>query len=253
MRMETFLQQVAHDLYQKTGGDFTDVAVVFPNKRAGLFFDEYLAKEADRPLWSPSYVSISELFRQSSDWTVGDPVKLVCDLYKIFREVTGSKETLDEFYFWGEMLIGDFDDADKNLVDTKALFSNLKDLNALMDDYDFLEEGQKEAISQFFKNFSINQVTELKQRFISLWDVLGDIYTQYRALLAGQKLAYEGMLYRRVIDELEIEHLSYKKYVFVGFNVLNKVEHRLFEKLNAAGKVWFYWDYDVFYLNKTPH
>ena len=253
MRMETFLQQVAHDLYQKTGGDFTDVAVVFPNKRAGLFFDEYLAKEADRPLWSPSYVSISELFRQSSDWTVGGPVKLVCDLYKIFREVTGSKETLDEFYFWGEMLIGDFDDADKNLVDTKALFSNLKDLNALMDDYDFLEEGQKEAISQFFKNFSINQVTELKQRFISLWDVLGDIYTQYRALLASQKLAYEGMLYRRVIDELDIEQLSYKKYVFVGFNVLNKVEHRLFEKLNAAGKAWFYWDYDVFYLNKTPH
>ena len=103
--MDTFLKLVAHDLYQKTGGDFTKVAVVFPNKRASLFFNEYLARESQRPLWSPAYVSISELFRQFSQWETGDPVKLVCDLYKVFVEATGSKETLDEFYFWGEMLL----------------------------------------------------------------------------------------------------------------------------------------------------
>lgn len=251
--METFLKQVAHDLYKKTEGDFTKVAIVFPNKRASLFFNEYLAQESDRPIWSPTYVSISELFRQSSELTIADPIKLVCDLYKVFQKATGSKETLDDFYFWGEMLIADFDDADKNMADTKALFSNLKDLNELMDNYDFLEEGQKEALSQFFHNFSIDQVTELKRRFISLWDVLGDIYTEYKAQLESQSIAYEGMLYRQVIEQLDVEALPYHTYVFVGFNVLNKVEHTLFKKLNEAGKALFYWDYDTFYLNKTPH
>jgi len=251
--METFLKQVAHDLYNKTEGNFTKVAIVFPNKRASLFFNEYLAQESDRPIWSPTYVSISELFRQSSDLSIADPIKLVCDLYKVFQKATGSKETLDDFYFWGEMLIADFDDADKNMVDTHALFSNLKDLNELMDNYDFLEEGQKEALSQFFHNFSINQVTELKQRFISMWNVLGDIYAEYKALLESQSIAYEGMLYRQVIEQLDVEALPYNKYIFVGFNVLNKVEHTLFKKLNEAGKAMFYWDYDTFYLNKTPH
>lgn len=251
--METFLKQVAHDLYNKTEGNFTKVAIVFPNKRASLFFNEYLAQESDRPIWSPTYVSISELFRQSSDLSIADPIKLVCDLYKVFQKATGSKETLDDFYFWGEMLIADFDDADKNMADTYALFSNLKDLNELMDNYDFLEEGQKEALSQFFHNFSINQVTELKQRFISMWNVLGDIYTEYKALLESQSIAYEGMLYRQVIEQLDVEALPYHKYIFVGFNVLNKVEHTLFKKLNEAGKAMFYWDYDTFYLNKTPH
>lgn len=251
--METFLKQVAHDLYNKTEGNFTKVAIVFPNKRASLFFNEYLAQESDRPIWSPTYVSISELFRQSSDLSIADPIKLVCDLYKVFQKATGSKETLDDFYFWGEMLLADFDDADKNMADTHALFSNLKDLNELMDNYDFLEEGQKEALSQFFHNFSINQVTELKQRFISMWNVLGDIYTEYKALLESQSIAYEGMLYRQVIEQLDVEALPYNKYIFVGFNVLNKVEHTLFKKLNEAGKAMFYWDYDTFYLNKTPH
>ena len=251
--METFLKQVAHDLYNKTEGNFTKVAIVFPNKRASLFFNEYLAQESDRPIWSPTYVSISELFRQSSDLSIADPIKLVCDLYKVFQKATGSKETLDDFYFWGEMLIADFDDADKNMADTRALFSNLKDLNELMDNYDFLEEGQKEALSQFFHNFSINQVTELKQRFISMWNVLGDIYAEYKALLESQSIAYEGMLYRQVIEQLDVEALPYNKYIFVGFNVLNKVEHTLFKKLNEAGKAMFYWDYDTFYLNKTPH
>lgn len=251
--METFLKQVAHDLYNKTEGNFTKVAIVFPNKRASLFFNEYLAQESDRPIWSPTYVSISELFRQSSDLSIADPIKLVCNLYKVFQKATGNKETLDDFYFWGEMLIADFDDADKNMADTHALFSNLKDLNELMDNYDFLEEGQKEALSQFFHNFSINQVTELKQRFISMWNVLGDIYTEYKALLESQSIAYEGMLYRQVIEQLDVEALPYNKYIFVGFNVLNKVEHTLFKKLNEAGKAMFYWDYDTFYLNKTPH
>ena len=251
--MDTFLQQVAKDLYHKTEGNLADVAVVFPNKRASLFFNEYLAAEAGHPIWSPSYLSISELFRNASDLQTGDPVKLVCDLYKIFCEATGSKESLDEFYFWGEMLIADFDDADKNMVDTDTLFSNLKDLNEITESYDFLEEGQKEAISQFFHNFSITQTTELKKRFTSLWNTLGDIYTRFKKTLSKQRIAYEGMLYRDVITHFDAEQYPYRTYVFVGFNVLNKVEHTLFRKLQKEGKAMFYWDYDRFYLERNPH
>ena len=86
-----------------------------------------------------------------------------------------------------------------------------------------------------------------------MWNVLGDIYAEYKALLESQSIAYEGMLYRQVIEQLDVEALPYNKYIFVGFNVLNKVEHTLFKKLNEAGKAMFYWDYDTFYLNKTPH
>lgn len=249
--MESFLKLVAADLYKHTKGNLAHTAVVFPNKRAGLFFNEYLAQESDSPIWSPAYVSISELFRSLSPWEVGDPVKLVCELYKIFRRETQSTETLDDFYFWGEMLISDFDDADKNKVDTDKLFSNLQDLRNIMDDYTFIDDEQEEAIRQFFQNFSIERRTALKERFISLWDVLGNIYKGFRESLASQNIAYEGMMYRHVIEHLDVDKLPYEKYVFVGFNVLNKVEHTLFTQLKDVGKAVFYWDYDEFYMKEN--
>ena len=250
--MQTFLQLVAQDLYQKIGNDLSRVAIVFPNKRASLFFNEYLAMQSDRPIWSPAYVSISELFRQLSPWKSGDPIRLVCELYKVFREETRSEETLDDFYFWGELLISDFDDVDKNLVDADRLFSNLQDLKNIMDDYDFLDSEQEEAIRQFFQNFSIERRTQLKEKFISLWDKLGDIYHHYRHNLAELGIAYEGMMYRYVMEELQPDKLKYEHYVFVGFNVLNKVETKFFERLREAGKALFYWDYDIFYT-RLPH
>jgi len=249
--MESFLELVAADLYKHTEGNLAHTAVVFPNKRAGLFFNEYLAQESDSPIWSPAYVSISELFRSLSPWEVGDPVKLVCELYKIFRRETQSTETLDDFYFWGEMLISDFDDADKNRVDTDKLFSNLQDLRNIMDDYTFIDDEQEEAIRQFFQNFSIERRTALKERFISLWNVLGNIYKGFRESLASQNIAYEGMMYRHVIEHLDVDKLPYEKYIFVGFNVLNKVEHTLFTQLKDAGKAVFYWDYDEFYMKEN--
>lgn len=249
--MESFLKLVAADLYKHTEGNLAHTAVVFPNKRAGLFFNEYLAQESDSPIWSPAYVSISELFRSLSPWEMGDPVKLVCELYKIFRRETQSTETLDDFYFWGEMLISDFDDADKNRVDTDKLFSNLQDLRNIMDDYTFIDDEQEEAIRQFFQNFSIERRTALKERFISLWNVLGNIYKGFRESLASQNIAYEGMMYRHVIEHLDVDKLPYEKYIFVGFNVLNKVEHTLFTQLKDAGKAVFYWDYDEFYMKEN--
>ena len=248
--MQPFLQLVAHDLYTKIGNDLSRTVLVFPNKRANLFFNEYLAEESDQPIWSPAAMSISDLLQKLSVQKAGDPIRLVCELYKVFKEETGSRETLDDFYFWAELLISDFDDVDKNMVDADKLFSNLQDLKNLMDDYEFLDEEQEEAIRQFFQNFSIERRTELKEKFISLWDKLGIIYHRYRENLAELSIAYEGMLYRNVIEQLDTDRLKYDKYVFVGFNVLNKVEKEFFQKLQKAGKAMFYWDYDLFYTQR---
>lgn len=246
--METFLQIVAQDLYSKIGKDLSRVAVVFPNKRAGLFFNEYLAAESDRPIWSPAYLSISELMQSLSPLRLADPARLICELYPIFCRETKSEESLDDFYFWGELLISDFDDVDKNLVDAGKLFRNLRELKDIMDDFEFLDKEQEEAIQQFFLNFSIERHTELKQKFISMWDALENIYNAFCQQLSNGGIAYEGMLYRHAIEQLEVNKLPYDKYVFVGFNVLNEVETKLFTTLHQAGKALFYWDYDTFYL-----
>ena len=251
--MESFLKLTANDLWQRTAGDMTSVTIVFPNKRAALFFNEHLARQTDRPTWTPSYMTISELFRSLTQLKTGDPIKLVSDLYKVYTSVTGSNESLDSFYFWGEILISDFDDADKNLVDTSVLFRNLKDLGELSADYSFLDEEQREAIRQFFHGYNAGGDTELKSKFSALWNSLGEIYEGFKSLLLKQEIAYEGMIYRQAIENLAPESMPSKIYAFVGFNVLNKVEQRLFSLLEKAGKALFYWDYDVFYLKRSPH
>ena len=244
--MTTFLEIVAHDLYQKIGTDLSRTAVVFPNKRASLFFSEYLARQASTPVWSPAYTSIQELFTSLSPWEMGDPIRLVCELYKVYREETQSDESLDDFYYWGELLISDFDDVDKNMADATQLFSNLNDLKDL-NDLSFLTDEQQAAIRQFFSNFSIEKTSELKQRFIGVWNKLGAIYQHLRKNLAHLGIAYEGMLYRDVIERLDVNKLPYDHLAFVGFNVLNQVETNLFDRLQEAGKAIFYWDFDTSY------
>ncbi len=249
--MNTFLELVAKDIYNKIGTDLSEVAVIFPNKRASLFFNEYLANQNNAPIWAPTYLSISELFQQLSSLSLGDPIRLVCELHKVFCSVTKSEESLSDFYFWGELLISDFDDVDKNLVDAKQLFANLKDLKALMDNHDFLDEEQEKAIQQFFKTFSAEKQTELKKRFLSLWDCLSTIYHDFKKNIKNLGIAYEGMLYREALEQMKATDLPYKKFVFVGFNVLNEVEKKLFQLLKDKGMALFYWDYDIFYTDST--
>ncbi|MCE2617581.1 PD-(D/E)XK nuclease family protein [Phocaeicola oris] len=246
--METFLKQVATDLYKRTKGNLAHTAVIFPNKRASLFFNEYLAKQSDNPIWSPTYLSISELFQSMSKLKLCDRIELVCILYKVYKEVTGSDETLDDFYFWGELMISDFDDVDKNLVDAKRLFANIEDLANLTTDYSYLSEEQIDAINKFFKDFSIEKETILKKQFKAIWNSLNAIYEEFNKALKEDGLAYEGMLYREVMNKLQTE--KYDHYIFIGFNVLNKVEHQLFETFYQSGKAIFYWDYDTYYVPK---
>jgi CRISPR/Cas system-associated exonuclease Cas4 (RecB family) len=238
--MSSFLEHVAADLLNRYGTNLAKVAVVFPNKRASLFLNEHLARLSGKPLWSPTYITISDLFRSHSQWKVADPILLVCELHKCFIEATGMDETLDHFYGWGQLLLADFDDLDKNMGPADQVFKNLRDIHEL-DDISYLTEEQREIIKRFFSNFSEDHNSELKQRFLRLWSRIGTIYHSYNERLASQQLCYEGALYRQVVENPDIE-FRYDTYAFVGFNHLQKVEKTLFRRLEQAGKAIFYQD-----------
>ena len=243
---KTFLEYVAEDIIGKYGTDLSRIAVVFPNKRAALFLNEHLARIAGQPVWSPAYITISDLFRQHTDLKPADPIKLICDIHKSFTKCTGISETLDHFYGWGQLLLADFDDIDKNMADADSIFCNLKDIHEL-DDISYLDDEQKEMLKRFFANFSDDIESELKKRFLSLWSHFGDIYHDYNRRLTEQGIGYEGAIYRKVASE-ETLHLKYDKYLFVGFNLIQKVERVLFSRLMKEGKAKFYWDFDEYYM-----
>ena len=243
---KTFLEYVAEDIISKYGTDLSRIAVVFPNKRAALFLNEHLARLAGQPVWSPAYITISDLFRQHTDLKTADPIKLICDIHKSFTKCTGIDETLDHFYGWGQLLLADFDDIDKNMADADNIFCNLKDIHEL-DDISYLDDEQKEMLKRFFANFSDDIESELKKRFLSLWSHFGDIYHDYNRRLTEQGIGYEGAIYRKVASD-ETLHLKYDKYLFVGFNLIQKVERVLFSRLMKEGKAKFYWDFDEYYM-----
>lgn len=247
--MKTFLEFVAEDIIKKHGTELSRIAVVFPNKRASLFLNGHLARLAGKPLWSPAYVTISDLFRQQSDLMVGDSVKLICELYKSFIQCTGIEETLDHFYGWGQLLLADFDDIDKNMADADKVFANLRDLHEL-DSVSYLSDEQKQILKKFFSNFTDEHDTELKRKFLELWSHFSEIYHDFQNRLREQGLAYEGMLYREVTEKME-PTLSYDHYIFVGFNLLQTVEQKLFLRLKEEGKASFYWDFDHYYIKGT--
>ena len=247
MNNTSFLETVAADILQKHGTNLSRVAIVFPNKRASLFMNDYLAQLAGQPIWSPAYFTISDLFTHHSNLIVTDPIKQVCDLHKVFVSITGIDETLDHFYGWGQLLLSDFDDIDKNMANADKVFANLRDLHEL-DDLSYLTPEQVELLKRFFGNFAADKQTELKERFLRLWCRFAEIYHAFKNKLAEQGLAYEGMMQRQVVEDESVEYL-YEKYIFIGFNVLQQVEQNLFKRLQKQGRAHFYWDFDHYYLN----
>ena len=243
---QPFLWYVARDLLSRYGEDMSHLKVVFPNKRAQLFLTQHLAHLSGKPVWCPAYTTISDLFHAHSDLTVPDDIKLVCDLYKCFATCTGSHETLDQFYGWGEVLLSDFDDIDKSMADAQGIFSNLRDLHSY-DSVDYLSEQQKEVLKHFFKDFDEHHNSKLKERFLHLWSQFGAIYNTFNQYLQQQGFAYEGALFRSVVEDETIDFGPYT-YVFVGFNALQEVERQLFKRLQREQKAEFYWDFDIYYM-----
>lgn len=250
-----FLQLVADDLFEQYGNDMSQVTIVAPNKRANLFFNQYLSKHiTDKPIWTPQFTTIGEVFEMLCPFRIADPIQQICTLYEAYRNISKTEESLDKFYSWAELMKNDFDDIDNNLANAEMLFANIKDLEQ-MKDFSFLSESQKEAIRRYFDDFNIGSESKLKERFLGVWRHMYDTYIEYQKLLSSKHLCYSGMQKRMVVEgvkngTIDIDsHLNKGVYVILGFNVLNETEKMLFKCIQSSRTTLFYWDYDEKYLN----
>lgn len=248
--MHTYCEHIARDLKLRFGNDFSKVTIVFPNKRACLFLNQALLDNAESAIWAPNYCTISELYGLLSNSIVVDKIRMITRLYNIYKEVLPEEqETLDQFWGWGEVMLSDFDDIDKHLVNAQKLFLNARELKEI-DDIEFLDNEQEEALRQFFNNFSKTGYTLIQERFVTLWNVMFQIYSRLNSCLPQGQFPYEGAMLRHVIenkdclDRIPQDHT----YVFVGFNMLSEVEKKLMKTLLERKQALFYWDYDLMYL-----
>lgn len=246
-----FLKLVADDL--KSHADVEDTLLVFPNRRAILFFNECWADEYDKPVFSLESTTIQDLFHSLSPYSVPDEIALLIELFHTIKEIHpdifGVDPSFDKFYFWGQTLLSDFDDIDKNCVNAQALFSNVADLQNVKD-FSYLSDSQIKVLEHFFQTFSVEAQNEKVKLFARLWENLYSIYIAFKSRLQTKEIAYEGMLMLDVIERLkngEIDDSKYKKLVFIGFNVLSRTEYAFFKRYRDSKRAEFYWDYDVYY------
>ncbi|MDR1585181.1 MAG: PD-(D/E)XK nuclease family protein, partial [Prevotellaceae bacterium] len=235
--------------YREYQADVSRFTFVFPNKRAGVFFQRYLSQLLDEALFSPEVLSISECFSSVSKRQPADRLSNLFRLYDVYRSVGGSGEGFDSFVFWGEMLLSDFDEIDKYLIDARQLFTNITDLKQIDEVFDTLTPRQKEAIKEFWNNFIPVTEGRPKTDYITTWKILYPVYKRFQAGLAAENLATEGMMCRELAENLKsgqhIPEWDEKQFVFVGFNALNACERELFNALKKEGKADFYFDYEA--------
>ena len=259
--MTPFLKQVADHYYN--AGKIEEKCFVFPNRRSMVWFRKHLCSAVkDVPLLAPQMLTINDFFSRVSGVPASDRVRLLLELYDSYKALNPKAESLDEFIFWGDVILADFNDVDKYLVDPKQLFANVADFKALQDTFEYLTDTQREAIKGFLSHFNdqSGKLTvdlgtddpDVKGRFLQIWNILYPLYVNYNKSLADKGMAYEGMVYRSLAERLknrsvedvfqDIFHEG-ATFIFVGLNALNECEKTLLRKLRDAGKAEFCWDW----------
>lgn len=252
----SFLAQLAHSLYQQHGEQLENICLVFPNKRSGLFFRKHLANLVQQPVWAPEVINLEELFAAHTALQQADRLSLVFTLYRVYREVVNPKEDFDQFYFWGDLLINDFNEIDQYEVNAAKLFTNIRDIRQIDSLYDYLDDEQRQAIEQFWLTAiprSEEETTDQREPFLTFWEKLPAVYEQFNQRLASSKMAYRGMLYRLAITRLEstgevAPRFADRQLIFAGFNALTPVEKRLISWFRQHRQASVYWDTDAFYM-----
>jgi CRISPR/Cas system-associated exonuclease Cas4 (RecB family) len=254
--MTSFLQLVAKDLYTRCNGDLSDVLVIFPSIRARLYFTQHIGNLVEKPTWLPQFSSLSETMQKISGLKLADSLELVFRLHSIYCKTRQIQQEFDEFHFWGEMMLADFDEVDKYRVDAIDLFRNLAEWKSMRDQFDYLTPEQIAAIEQFWGTFRSGKFSEHQQEFMQVWAALGQVYKELREQLLFQGEGYEGFISRSAVEKLEAgadPFADYKHVVVVGFHILNRCEEDLFDAIQKTGKALFYWDYDNFYVQRKHH
>lgn len=262
--MTPFLKQVADHYYNI--GDVSGKCFVFPNRRSMAFFRKYLTEavrdSGGSPIVEPKMTTVNDFFFKSSGMAQADRVAQLLYLYECYRELNPKAESLDEFVFWGDVILGDFNDVDKYFVDPSQLFTNVADYKEIQDTFTYLTDTQRKAIEGFISHFSdlsgkltVNLDTDnpnVKGRFLLIWNILFKLYTSFNESLASKGLAYEGMVYRSLAQRLKegaAEDVfkgvfpDNMTFVFVGLNALNECEKILMRKLRDCSRAEFCWDY----------
>ena len=244
-----FLEEIVEVVLSRYADATDGVTIVFPNRRAGLFFQKYLSARITKPIWSPKIVSIEDFIKNLSPLKSADKLELIFDLYQVFSKLNKSGENFDKFFYWGNIMLQDFDELDKFLVDPELLFKNLLHVKELENNLDYLQEDQKKLITDFWISFG-EKLSSHQKGFLGIWDNLFQTYRQFKVRLSEKGIAYNGMIYREVVDSLENGQLDHghKKIIFAGFNALSKSEEFIISWFIKEGIGEVYWDADDYYL-----
>ena len=231
--MEAFLDKLAKHLYSKHGTDFSRICIVFPNRRAGLFFKQYVSRIIDKPIWLPDIYALEDFVVYKSGLTLSDPLDLIARLYKVYKAIEKEKaQPFSEFVTWGNMLLGDFDEIDQYLADGEKVFQYLDEIKALKH---WNPDGKP--------------LTAFEQNYLKFYNSLAPCYKLFREELLKRSEGYFGLAFDVLLGE--IQHKSFAEWdsiVFAGFNALTVAEERLFKHLLEVGKAEIFWDADDYYL-----
>lgn len=256
--MSAFLYTVAEDLIHRFGNDLKDVAIVFNNKRPIVFLKKHLADLSKKPIFSPSFFTIQSFFSLSSEQIQADFIMRFFVLHKAYNELLRSegKNEIgpDDFLPMAEIILRDFDQIDFDLVDPFDIYSYLKDLAVIEQQFPLLTVEQLEYLTQFWSSFSNEKQVYIQAKFIELWERLPVLYEFFQTKLKEQNLSSISTIYRELANGTAVKGNfvnDFKQVVFIGFNALNKAEATLFKKWQREEKAIFYFDADPYYM-KDP-
>lgn len=258
--MKPFLYELA-DAINREYRPLDSLTLVFPNRRAVLYFRRHLSTLLDRPTFSPRLLTIEDYLTDFSHLRIPDKLELIHRLYRAYNEIirnsvsstADESEPFDKFYFWGDMLLRDFDEADKYLVNVEQLFKDLTHQKELDSTFDYLTDEQREFLRTFWSSFEEN-LTENKRKFLDVWNQLYQLYKTFNEQLIAEGLAYEGGMHRMVaekIDQLATGKKSPSKIIFAGFNALTKAEEKIISYFVEKDIADVFWDTDEYYVNNS--
>lgn len=244
--MHSFLRNTAAQILQEYP-DLQKLAIVLPNRRAGLFFTQHLGALIQNPTWMPEVMTIEDIFYKHAGQRPVDQLSLIFELYKVYQVLHPDPEAFDRFYFWGEMILKDFNDVDQFMADASKLYHHLSQIKELESDLGFLSESQIALIKEFWKSFE-RQDRSHQEKFLKFWQMLSPLYTAFKSALEVSGMAYSGMLYRQVAASLDQIPQPEKQFVFIGFNAFTTTEERLIKHYITAFGAKIFWDIDSYYL-----
>ncbi|WP_332913125.1 hypothetical protein [Algoriphagus boritolerans] len=245
--MHSFLRNTAREILEKHQ-NLQNLSIVLPNRRAGLFFTQHLGTLISEPMWMPEVKTIEDIFYHYAGQRPADELTLIFELYRVYRDLHPAPEDFDKFFFWGEMILKDFNDLDQFMADAKKLYHQLAEFKEFESDQSFLTESQVELIQQFWASF-VRQDRMHQEKFLKFWEMLHPLYQAFQASLNVSGLAYSGKLYRKVAEALDQIPKPEKHTIFIGFNAFTGAEERLIKHFITQFGAEIYWDLDAYYLN----